>query len=166
MELETFKIKVLPLREKLMRVSQKLLEEKADAEDVVQEIFLKLWNIRHTLDQYKSVAALAVTMTKNLSLDKLKTKKVHGDESELIRLDANTYTPSELLEQQDAVNCIRRLIERLPSLQQTIIRMKDVEGYELNEIAEITGTNVEAVRSNLSRARKKVRDSYLKMTQN
>ena len=57
---------------------------------------------------------------------------------------------------------IRWLISKLPSLQQTIIRMKDVEGYELAEIAEITGTQVEAVRVNLSRARKKIREQLMK----
>ena len=74
---------------------------------------------------------------------------------------ADTSSPEVLLEQQDTVEVIRRIIEKLPTLQQSIIRMKDVEGYELFEIAEITGTQVEAVRVNLSRARKKVREQFL-----
>jgi putative RNA polymerase ECF-type sigma factor len=55
------------------------------------------------------------------------------------------------------------LIAQLPALQQTIIRMKDVEGYELAEIAEITATPVENVRVNLSRARKKIREQFLQL---
>lgn len=161
MELEKFKITVLPLREKMLNISFKLVEDRADAEDIVQETFLKLWRIRDQLDQYNSVEALAVTMTKNLTLDKIKLRKHHSDEHELIRLDSGDRNPAELMEQKDAVACIRRLIESLPTLQQTIIRMKDVEGYELSEIAEITGSQVESVRSNLSRARKKVREQYL-----
>jgi len=161
MELEKFKITVLPLREKMLNVSYRLVDEEADAEDVVQEAFLKLWCIRDQLDQYNSVEALAVTITKNLSLDKIKLRKHHSDEAELIRLDSGTRSPAEQLEQQDAVACIRRLIDGLPTLQQTIIRMKDVEGYELAEIAEITGSQVESVRSNLSRARKKIREQYI-----
>lgn len=81
MELEAFKITVLPLREKLLRVSLKLVENKADAEDVVQETLLKLWLLRDTLDQYKSVEALAITMTKNLTLDKLKVRKIQENVS-------------------------------------------------------------------------------------
>lgn len=161
MELETFKITVLPLREKLLKISLRLLDEEADAEDVVQEIFLKLWRIRNELDQYKSVEALAVTMTKNLSLDKIKQRKLQGNATELARLDSGSRDPAERLEQQDAVACIRRLIRGLPTLQQTIIRMKDIEGYELAEIAEITGSQIESVRSNLSRARKKIREQYI-----
>lgn len=161
MELETFTRTVVPLRERLLHISLRLIEEEADAEDVVQEVLLKLWQMREALDQYKSVEALAVTMTKNLTLDKIKLRKPKADEAELIRLDSETRSPAEQLEQQDAVDCIRRLIEQLPTLQQTVIHMKDVEGYELSEIAAITGTQIESVRSNLSRARKKIREQYM-----
>ena len=165
MELETFKITVLRLREKLMHISMRLTEDKADAEDVVQEAFLKLWSIRDKLDDYQSVEALAVMVTRNLSLDKLRKKKDMEDDSALWKVDSGAKTPAELLEEQDAVACVRRLIEQLPSLQQAIIRMKDVEGYEMVEIAEITGSTVEAVRVNLSRARKKVKEQFLALNQ-
>lgn len=46
MELETFKITVLPLRQKMLNFSRRLVEDAADAEDVVQEAFIKLWYIR------------------------------------------------------------------------------------------------------------------------
>lgn len=160
MELEKFKITVLPLREKLLNISFRLLGEKADAEDVVQEAFLKLWHIRDKLDEYNSVEALAVMVTKNLALDKLKARKPIVDDSNLWLQDSGEKNPAEILEQQDAVACIRYLIEQLPSLQQTIIQMKDVDGYELSEIAEITGSQIEAVRTNLSRARKKIRERF------
>ena len=74
---------------------------------------------------------------------------------------ADTVTPEQLLEQHDAAAIIGRLIQQLPTLQQCIIQMKDVEGYELSEIAQITGTQIESVRVNLSRARKKVREQFL-----
>ena len=71
MELETFKITVLPLRQKMLNFSQRLVEDTAEAEDVVQEAFIKLWYIREKLDAYHSVEALAMQVTKNLSLDKV-----------------------------------------------------------------------------------------------
>ena len=128
----------------------------------VQEIFLKLWQIREKLDGYNSVEALAVQVVKNLALDKLKQHRPEGTDIALLSLDSGTRNPAEELEQHDTVARIRWLISKLPSLQQTIIRMKDVEGYELAEIAEITGTQVEAVRVNLSRARKKIREQLMK----
>ncbi len=161
MELETFKIKVLPLRDKLIRISLKLLTDHADAEDVVQEAFLKLWQVRDRLNAYQSVEALAVMVTKNLALDKLKARRPMVEESGLYLSDPEAKNPAELLEQQDAVGCVRQLIDNLPSLQQTIIKMKDIEGYELSEIAEITGSKIETVRVNLSRARKKIRAQFI-----
>ena len=74
-------------------------------------------------------------------------------------------TPERLLEEKDEFSLMRHIISTLPPLQQTILRMKDVEEYETEEIAEITGCSSEAIRSNLSRARKKVRDIYLQTIQ-
>lgn len=164
MELETFKITVLPLREKLLNFSYKLTEDRSDAEDIVQEVFLKLWNIRGKLDRYHSVEALAMLVTKNMSLDRLRERRAGGIEVSSLSLDSGRIDPAEELEQRDAATCIRDLIRRLPTLQQRIIRMKDVEGYEMAEIAEITGTQIEAVRVNLSRARKKIRDQFLQLS--
>lgn len=164
MELETFKITVLPLRKKLINISWRMMEDKSDAEDIVQETFLKLWLIREKLDGYNSVEALAIQVAKNLALDKLRTHRPEGPDIETLSLDSGYRSPAEQLEQRDAAERIRELIGQLPTLQQTIIRMKDVEGYELAEIAEITGTQVEAVRVNLSRARKKIREQFLQLS--
>lgn len=163
MELETFKITVLPLRKKLINISWRMMEDKSDAEDIVQETFLKLWLIREKLDGYNSVEALAIQVAKNLALDKLKRHRPEGPDIETLSLDSGYRSPAEQLEQRDAAERIRQLIGQLPTLQQTIIRMKDVEGCELAEIAEITGTQVEAVRVNLSRARKKIREQFLQL---
>ncbi|WP_446784876.1 RNA polymerase sigma factor [Macellibacteroides fermentans] len=161
MELETFKSTVLPLRDKLLKYSVKLTDDGADAEDIVQEAFLKLWYIRDRLDGYQSVEALSVQVVKNLCLDKLRSKRMDRMPENSESILADTVTPEQLLEQHDAVAIIGRLIQQLPTLQQCIIQMKDVEGYELSEIAQITGTQIESVRVNLSRARKKVREQFL-----
>jgi RNA polymerase sigma factor, sigma-70 family len=164
MNLEQFKISVVPLRAKLLNCARRMTDGNADTEDVVQEAFLKLWYMREKLDEYQSVEALAMTMVKNLCLDRWRTLKPQGVELEKVMLNSEIANPEQELEQQDNIKLIREIIESLPPVQQTIIRMKDIEGYEMDEIAMITGTGVEAVRSNLSRARKKVRDTFLLLT--
>lgn len=162
MELELFKITVLPLRAKILGYAQKLMDDVSDAEDVVQEIMIKLWNMRLELEKYNSPEALAMKMTYNLCVDMWRRKK-HDARLADERNDPGdpAPTPHHLLEQKDEMALMRAIIDSLPPLQQTIIRMKDIEEYETWEIAEITGCNNEAIRSNLSRARKKVRDLYL-----
>lgn len=162
MELKKFKITVIPFREKLLNYSLKLTEDRADAEDIVQEAFLKLWYMRDKLDSYRSVEALAMQVVKNLCIDLLRGRKTNIDAG-VLDFRSGSDNPELQMERKDAAQCVRLLIEALPSLQRTIIRMKDIEGYEIDEIAQITGTNTEAVRVNLSRARKKVRDGFLKL---
>ncbi|MDR2534261.1 MAG: sigma-70 family RNA polymerase sigma factor [Tannerellaceae bacterium] len=167
MELERFKTTVLPLRNRLMNIALRLLGTKCDAEDVVQDAFLKLWHIRSKLNGYRSVEALAVTVTKNLALDALKKRNLITESAaDRLQLDtADNHSPL-IPEYRDEINCIKRIVEMLPPLQQSIVRMKDIEGYEVAEIAEITGTMPEAIRVNLSRARKKIKEQYMRLNRN
>ncbi|MDR1357024.1 MAG: sigma-70 family RNA polymerase sigma factor, partial [Tannerellaceae bacterium] len=144
-----------------LSLSLSLSEEETEAEDIVQEALLRLWRIRGKLDGYRSVEALAMTVTKNVALDRMKVQRPTTGGRELPEVVSGDKSPDELLAQADAADYIHQLISRLPSLQQTVIRMKDVEGYELSEIAEITGSRIETVRVNLSRARKKIREQFI-----
>ena len=165
MELKQFKIDVLPLREKLLNYARKLTEDPSDAEDAVQEVMLKLWNMRQRLDEYRSIEALAMTMTHHLCMDIWRARRPDGLSLDQVQASSQSATPERLLEEKDEFRLMREIIDSLPSLQRTIIQMKDVQEYETDEIAEITGCNPEAIRSNLSRARKKVRDIYLQTIQ-
>lgn len=140
-----------------------MLDDPQDVEDVVQEVFLKLWYIRDELERYDSVEALAVQITKHLCLNRLRAFRYREEklsDSVILAADDNPYVT---LEQKDSVSRVMHIMEQLPGLQQTILRMKHVDGFEIKEIAELTGSTPEAVRMNLSRARKKVRDLFFKM---
>lgn len=164
MNLEEFKIAVLPLREKLLNYSRKMTEETSDAEDIVQEAFLKLWRIREKLDEYKSIDALATQIVKNLCLDRWRSPRLRNTRLDDTQSQIGYNNLEKRIEQQDQVRLIGQIIETLPPLQQAIIRMKDVEGYETSEIADIIGKDNEAVRMNLSRARKRVRETFIQLT--
>jgi RNA polymerase sigma-70 factor (ECF subfamily) len=138
--------------------------EEQEAEDAVQEVLLKLWHTRDSLDKYDSPAAFATTVTKNHCLDRLKIKNRQDSLDESYYTRAGTDNPYLQLERKNTEEILQKIIENLPALQQAIIKMKDIDEYEVEEIAEITGTKVEAVRVNLSRARKKVREEYIKWT--
>ena len=159
---ERFKKEILPLRQQLFLMSLKLLEDEQDAEDAVQESLLKLWRVRDTLKSYENPGAFATTVTKNICRDKIKIKKQNETLDDHFSLSAGD-NPHLQIERKNTEQILRTIIQSLPTLQQQIITMKDVEEYEIEEIAEITGTKMEAVRTNLSRARKKVREEYLRL---
>lgn len=164
MSQERFKAEILPIRQKLFHIAQHILVEEEEAEDAVQEVLLKLWHNRDSLTNYDNAAAFATTVTKNHCLDRLKAKKWTESLDDSYNTRAATDNPHWELERKNTEEILKKIINQLPTLQQAIIRMKDIEEYEVEEIAEITGTKPEAIRTNLSRARKKVRDEYIKLT--
>lgn len=162
---QEFKNLVLPSRDKLFRVAFTLLGNRQEAEDTLQDVFLKLWNMRNRLSEYNSVEALGVTMTKNLCLDKLrsyKNRKQNDEEVETMTLHAGNPDPAQETELNESLKTIHTIFETLPEQQKLIIHLRDVEHYEYEEISDMTGLTVNTIRVNLSRARKTVREEYLK----
>jgi RNA polymerase sigma-70 factor (ECF subfamily) len=121
-----------------------------------------LWNRRETLDEYKSVEALAVVTTRNLCLDKLKAKKYPTERLESLKTDFQEPEKEIGKELTALTDKIKEIIRTLPEQMKTIIQLRDIEGYDFDEIAEILGMNENAIRVSLSRARKKVRDVMIK----
>lgn len=163
MDVKRFKSEIIPLRQALHRTALRILENEEDAEDAVQETFLKLWNVRNKVFAADNPEGFAMQVAKNCCLDRLRQRKpTLAEQPEAYWLqDGNT--PLNAMEAQDTVRLIKQIIDCLPALQQAIIRMRDIEGYEIAEIAAITDTLPSAVTVNLSRARKKVRELYSKI---
>ena len=138
MELKEFKITVLPLRAKLLGYARKMTDDSEDAEDAVQEALLKLWAKRLELEQYRSIEAFAMTLTHNICIDMWRSK--HNDKLSLdsVQAESSIGSPERLLELKDEMRLMHEIIESLPPLQRTILRMKDIEWYETEEIGEIT----------------------------
>ena len=165
MKMDNFNRLILDLRPKLYRFALSLTRRTDEAEDVVQEVGMKLWERRDELDAVRSIEAYAMSAVRNCCLDHARSP--HNRTDELIEaLDAaHEQTPHKALEQADMAAFVRRLIDRLPEQQQMVIRLRDIEGYELEEIAKILGMNDNAVRTALSRARQKIREELLKHEQ-
>lgn len=149
---------VMPFKDKVFRLAKRLLISTEEAEDATQEVLLKLWNNKENMESYKNVEAFSMTMTKNFCFDKLKSKQaqnlkiVHNNYE-----DGNTSLQKQV-ELNDSVNWVARIIEGLPEQQRVIIQLRDIEEYDLDEIAEMLNINNTAVRVNLSRARKTIRE--------
>jgi RNA polymerase sigma factor (sigma-70 family) len=160
---EEFKIQVLPLKNKLFRLSFRMLGRVDEAEDSVQDAMVKLWTRRDELKNYSSVEAFAVTITKNLCLDRIRSKAFRTERLSERQTLSLSQDPGDNLEKDDYTGFIRKIIENLPDQQKAIMHMRDIEGLEFEQIAEVMELNINAIRVNLSRARKKVRDTILKI---
>jgi RNA polymerase sigma factor (sigma-70 family) len=158
MDLHEFKIQVFPLKNKLFRLANRLLNNTEEAQDIVQETFIKLWNRREKLDEYRSVEALAVVTTRNLCLDKLKAKRYPTEQIENLRSDIAEPGTEMTTDLSELAEKIKEIIRLLPEQMKTVMQLRDIEGYDYEEISEILGMNENALRVSLSRARKKVRE--------
>jgi RNA polymerase sigma-70 factor (ECF subfamily) len=165
MEKERFIQTVLPLRPRLVAYAESFMDNPDDAEDITQEVLLKLWTMKSELNICNSILALSLKMTKNLCLNALKYRDDRHVSMETVKEDASAASPYTILEQKDNLQQVTQIINRLSGLQQAILKMRHVDGLEIDEIAELTGSTLEAVRMNLSRARKKVKNLFTKITQ-
>lgn len=153
---------VQPFKDKLYRLAHRLLVSAEEAEDVTQEMLLRLWTKKEILNQYKSVEAFAMTMTKNYCLDQLKSKRASHLKIEKADFLDNSTQLSNQLEANDSLNWIDKIMNQLPEQQKLVIQLRDIEQYDFNTIAEMLDMNETAVRVTLSRARKTIREKMLK----
>lgn len=162
---EEFKTLVLPSGGKLFRLALSLLSDRQEAEDIVQDTFVKLWNMREELYRYDSVEALAVTIMKNLCLDRLRSyrhRKKDRSGVEQFRVKSDLADPEKNAELTESTQTIHGFVQMLPEQQRLVIHLRDIEQYSYEEIEEMTGLTRNNIRVQLSRARKQVREAYLK----
>ena len=163
MNVEDFKIQVLPLQDKLYSFSPRFLGDSEDAKDAVQEVLIKLWKLRDSLENYRSILAFAMTVTRNHCLDRIKARRtVPLDDNKVYAGQVVNTTPGDILERKDLTEKIKRIIGELPENQRSVIHLRDIDGFDNQEIGEIMSMDVNNVRVLLSRARKKVREELLK----
>jgi RNA polymerase sigma factor (sigma-70 family) len=162
MDVNDFKIRALPVKNKLFRIAKRLLNNTEDAEDAVQEVFMKLWQRKDELDAYTSLEALAVTITKNHCIDKLRVKKMQFSEINEDVFLHSMETPEKDFVRNEAFNQIAKIISMLPENQKIALHLRDIEGYPIEEIAGILETSAGNVRVILSRARNQVKNILLK----
>ena len=151
----------LPLAERFFRVAFHILESEAEAQDAVQDLFVKLWKRRDTLGDVNNPLALGLTMIKNLCLDRVRSasrsRTIHPAPETL----ASVTAPDELLDEglikRENLERIRECMVRLPEKQRKVLEMRIFENMPYSEIALRTGLSEINVRVKLSEARKKLK---------
>lgn len=155
MTTETFKQEAQRMRPILVRIALGILRDSDEAEDVVQDVLLRLWQMREQLKM--PIEPLAKVLTRNRCIDLIRRKKPTAD---LISGQSFSVFQEENEAQRERIERVMKVIETLPDMQQTILRLRHMEGMDSKEIANLTGSTEVAVRKALSRARQAVRDKY------
>ena len=158
MQQKEFLSLVMPFKDKLYRMAKRLLVSREEAEDATQEVLLKLWSKHEAMQQYKSVEAFAMTMTKNFCLDRLKSKQAGNLKLVHSNYQDESVSVQRQLEAQDSVSWVERIMAELPEQQKMVLQLRDVEDYDFDEICQMLDMKPTAVRVTLSRARKAVRE--------
>ncbi|HZY78933.1 MAG TPA: sigma-70 family RNA polymerase sigma factor [Cyclobacteriaceae bacterium] len=165
MNFEMFESRVLPVKNKLFRFAFRLLGSSEEAKDVVQEVFIRVWNGRDQMADIDNMEAWCMRITRNLSLDKLRARQRKATDSieDNFDIQQDTHTPYEAAENNENMQRISQLIASLPEKQRQVMHLRDIEGYSYNEICEILELDMNQVKVNLFRARNAVREKFIKI---
>ena len=158
----SFKNDVLPLKDKLFRLALRITLNREEAEDVVQDTLIKVWNSRERWLELESIEAYSLTIARNLSLDRMKKLDNNNGylEEEKVERQDQSYTPSERMIQKDKLDIVRKMINELPEKQRTCLQLRDIEGKQYKEIADILNITEDQVKVNIFRARQTIKQRF------
>lgn len=157
----SFRNDILPLKDKLYRLALRITLDSAEAEDIVQDTMIRVWNKRDEWAQFNSIEAFCLTVARNLAID-----RNQKSEAQNIELTTETQemsdgsTPERQLERSEQMDLVRKLINELPEKQRTIIQLRDIEEKSYKEIADVMQLTEDQVKVTLFRARQRIKAKY------
>ncbi len=158
---------IKPFKDKMFRFALRMVGSTDEAEDVVQEVFIKLWKKRDYIDQIKNLEAWCMQLTRNMSIDKLRSKHRRTEDIDgHYELQDKGRNPEEKTISSDIYTKIQTMIQALPEKQKMVIQLRDIEGYSYQEIADALELPLNQVKVNLFRARNTIKAKILKLKVN
>jgi RNA polymerase sigma-70 factor (ECF subfamily) len=164
MSVETFKQHILPLKDKLFRFALHLLQNVQEAEDAVQDVMAGIWAKRAEWAHWNSIPAYCMTATRNNCLDRLRRRRINAVQPEAaIQLKTPDGDPYEQVTNKEMITRIRQCMDALPPNQQQVVRLREMEGFSYNEIAQVLDMTLEQVKVNLHRGRNAIKKTIIKL---
>ena len=161
MDTKQFKELFLPFHAKLYHITYAIVQNKLDAEDILQECYLKLWNIRDRLPCIENHEAFAVMMIKNLSIDFIRSAQANNRKidsyAESININSINSFEKEV-EQKDELQRVKLVINSLPANQKEVLLLRSMNDLSYEDIEHITGLSASNIRTLIFRARKFIKD--------
>ncbi len=158
----SFRNDILPLKDILFRLALRITLNRQEAEDIVQDTLIKVWNRRDSWEEIDSIEAFSLTICRNLALDRMKRASNSDAPLDEQRSDSADpgRNPYERMIQKDRVAIVRQIVNALPEKQKSCMQLRDFEGKAYRDIAEVLGITEEQVKVNIFRARQTVKQKY------
>lgn len=164
MKIDRYNELMLSTKDVAYRVALSLVGNAADAEDVTQDIYEMVWRRRDEILSMGNPRAYVLRSVRNLCLDRFRAVDRHDRSlTAMGHAGERSADYSARYDARDQVRIVERIIAQLPERQRLAIHLRDVEQWDIDEIAEVTQSDETSVRMNLSRARRTVREELLKI---
>lgn len=148
---------------RIFAVAYHFLQRADEAEDVVQDISIKLWQMRQSLPAAAQLEPYILVMTRNLCIDRIRSRHDDVEFSDVGQcLESAQLADDDLVEHRDRLNVTIQLMRQLPDDQSRALRLKVFDELENAQIARLMATSEDNVRQLLSRARRKLKELALK----
>ena len=152
MDKSAFEQKARTWREKALNVSRHYGAGMEEAEDIAQDVMLRLWQMHDELERFQSVEAIVTLMARHTLRNHQRRRTAESlEEAAIISL---TSSPQEELETKENEAWLERLLQQLPTTQRTLLYMRQVERKSHEEIAQLLGIETTSVSTLLARARR------------
>jgi RNA polymerase sigma-70 factor (ECF subfamily) len=143
----------------LFRVANSVLRSRTEAEDVVQDVFIRMLQHRHSLSTVRDMRVWLIRIAWNLALDRKRRKRPEQLDESFARSLASVTMPADAaMEEAQRYRSVLREIERLPKAERNVLLLSAIDELGTAEIAGVLGRSESAVRALLSRARTRLRE--------
>lgn len=155
-----FQHDLLPLKNKLYRLAQRITLDSLEAEDVVEDTLVRVWERRHSLTNIDNLEVYCLTICRNLAIDRAARKDAQHallDDEGAHPID-NTALPDAQLEADERLAWVKRSFETLPEKQRTALQLRDIDGHSYQEVAQAMEISESDVKVTLHRARQALKE--------
>jgi RNA polymerase sigma-70 factor (ECF subfamily) len=144
----------MPFADRFYRAAYYMLESPQDAEDAVQELYLRLWKSRESLRDLRNPLSYGLSLLKNICIDRIRRREIRKHEPLDVGTRVTDSPPETVLAARDELRHVLAEVDRLPDKQAQVMRLMVLENLDYGKIAERTGLSQVHVRVLVSMARK------------
>ena len=163
MKKSAFELQVRTWREKALSISRNYGADKDEAEDIAQDVMLRLWQMHDELERYQSIEAIVTLMAKHLLRNRQRRRPTETLDATIIV--SQDTSPHDELVMKENEEWLTAKLHQLPTTQRTLLYMRQVERRSHEEIARLLGIETASVSTLLARARRTILEEIKRRNQ-